>query len=623
MLLLKLTVVALVTTVAVLLPLATAADGAFDAVKHDTEKTLFLFVEATQENRPALSNLENDLTSVSNYIDPSWFNQFVVISFDTSGIKTAAGFSTIEEARVALASIAENPLPSNDGGDLPLLRSVIHGLSSFTFNPQSVVYLITTTGSAVSDQVNGPTLFKALLGWQVQLQYILINSTQGNHSLSTQSTRFVADLAVTTGGNFMKLSSGNLITSYISAHLPTLYDSAFIGDATQGSFTCVQTTYYAAIEPNVGTVYLYLYSIDANLNVNGQYNDVFLKTLFEDGHAGIFSFLPVDGPGIYTVSVKGVGACSLQIRAQSAPASLATTQIPSTTPLITVYSTTTTSAFTGTTPSDASTPIVTTESVATSVVSDPSLYESTTTYINESTTTSLVTAPTPAGFTESTPSGSTSSDTAASTVSIAITESTVPTTSGYYDAEFDVIFVLDIHRTSSPMILINFVNNTLLNFNLNGKINLAVNGLGEYPVFDKFFIPIRGPSDINDALVVLYEVYQSFTNQSNLAGVLGELYNFEYPGYRPKINNHLIVYTTINGTAESDAITIGNEIINNGTYSIVAVTSESNESNIPSLTALVGGKSECVITTNDWTITAAEKLANLIRKASNNNGIYC
>uniref|UniRef100_A0A7E4VR08 VWFA domain-containing protein n=1 Tax=Panagrellus redivivus TaxID=6233 RepID=A0A7E4VR08_PANRE len=321
-------VIVLLVIVAVFLPLTANADGVFGASKHDIEKTLFLIVEATQENTPALSDLEFCLSCVSNYINPYWFNQFVLISFDASGIRSADGFFTTDDARVALESILKNPLPSNNGSDLPLLESVIHGLSSFTFNPQSVVYLITTAGSSVSDQVNGPTFFKALLGWQVQLQYILVNSTQSNHTLSTQSTRFVADLAVTTGGNFIGLTTPFEMTNFINAHLPTLYDSAFIGDATQGSFSCVQTTYYTAIEANVGTVYLYVYSNSVDPSVRSKYNIISLKWLFDDIYARIYSFTPVDGPGIYTVSLSDIGPCSLQIRSQSAPEATATTQIP-------------------------------------------------------------------------------------------------------------------------------------------------------------------------------------------------------------------------------------------------------------------------------------------------------
>uniref|UniRef100_A0A7E4W5B6 VWFA domain-containing protein n=1 Tax=Panagrellus redivivus TaxID=6233 RepID=A0A7E4W5B6_PANRE len=97
-------------------------------------------------------------------------------------------------------------------------------------------------------------------------------------------------------------------------------------------------------------------------------------------------------------------------------------------------------------------------------------------------------------------------------------------------------------------------------------------------------------------------------------------------GYRPDINNHLIIYVTTNGTADAAAVSAAMSIISSGKYSVAAVAYDANGSNTVSLTSLVGGKAECVITANDpddLTITAAEKLTNLIWKASNNNGTYC
>uniref|UniRef100_A0A7E4VL20 DUF4347 domain-containing protein n=1 Tax=Panagrellus redivivus TaxID=6233 RepID=A0A7E4VL20_PANRE len=117
--------------------------------------------------------------------------------------------------------------------------------------------------------------------------------------------------------------------------------------------------------------------------------------------------------------------------------------------------------------------------------------------------------------------------------------------------------------------------------------------------------------------------------QDELWVILGALHDLALQndtGYRTNISNHLIVYATVNEIADDAAVIIANGIIRNGTYNIAAVTYESNGNNTQSLTALVGGKPECVITAADYddlTVTAAEKLASLIWKASNNNGNYC
>uniref|UniRef100_A0A7E4ZVC1 VWFA domain-containing protein n=1 Tax=Panagrellus redivivus TaxID=6233 RepID=A0A7E4ZVC1_PANRE len=307
----NLTVVIWVTTVAVLLPFVTTVNGAVDALKRDTDKTLFLFIEATTQNAHNFGIVADDLEYSESDIDPSWFSQFVVVGFDSTGVLFANATPTIDKTVDLLRSLVSR-LTSSTGCDLPLFEVVIHGLSSFTFNPQSVVYLITTAGSSASDQLYGPTFFKALLGWQVQLQYVLYESTACNNTLDSQGVRFAANLAVVTGGNFVELPSG---AWYINAHLPTLQDSTFIADITHGSFSCIETTYYAAIEENVDRVFLYTLTAANDPDVQGPKSYIFYDALLDAGHALIFYFEPIDGPGIYTITINDVGACSVQIRA--------------------------------------------------------------------------------------------------------------------------------------------------------------------------------------------------------------------------------------------------------------------------------------------------------------------
>uniref|UniRef100_A0A7E4UWE9 ShKT domain-containing protein n=1 Tax=Panagrellus redivivus TaxID=6233 RepID=A0A7E4UWE9_PANRE len=308
-------------------------------------KALVFVVEATPQNSVAVKLLPETLTRVLKIIDSDWFDQFVVIGFDSSGINFSQSCFTASEAIKLLQSLAEFILPDYSSCDMPVLQASLVGIG---FSPQSVMYLITTAGSSVSDQAYELSFLNSMTLWDVQLQSILINSAECNNSLSSQNTYFVANLAVVTGGDFVELSNPSQIDDYICAHLPTLYDSALVETPTHGTFLCAETSYYAAVEDNVGTVYLYSYSDSAVPSVQSGYNSVSLTTLFDDGHARIFSFAPVDGPGIYTIDLNDVGPCSLQIRSQAEiarPTVATTLEIQLTTSFVTTASQTT-----GTTP---------------------------------------------------------------------------------------------------------------------------------------------------------------------------------------------------------------------------------------------------------------------------------
>uniref|UniRef100_A0AC34QNG2 VWFA domain-containing protein n=1 Tax=Panagrolaimus sp. JU765 TaxID=591449 RepID=A0AC34QNG2_9BILA len=204
------------------------------------------------------------------------------------------------------------------------------------------------------------------------------------------------------------------------------------------------------------------------------------------------------------------------------------------------------------------------------------------------------------------------------------------TPSKYYPVTADVVFLIDNSQSFTQAQFTdtaNFILNALQPFNIGATNNLHVallTILGDYDQFAYTVANLNGIYDYNGLRNALNNAFQpdgptSGTGNSALEQALKLVMgpDFKNAGYRPSINNHLIVYITAITSPNPPSIAQAQVILNSGDYKIVAISYQGNGGNTAALTSLTGNVG-CVLqssTQADYTGAFAQSFTDKIFNA--------
>ncbi|CEF59295.1 Epidermal growth factor-like domain and C-type lectin domain and von Willebrand factor, type A domain and MD domain and C-type lectin-like domain and C-type lectin fold domain-containing protein [Strongyloides ratti] len=632
-------------------------------------KSFVLVIENTSFNIKAIKQIQSTLPTTLSSVKQGWFTQYVIVVVDSFNKPYLKISTTINDFKAALIDVI--PSDSTTACDIPLFNAMTMALHQVN-SAKSIFY---TVSRAMPSDLNLEIAFATLVAQkQPQFYYHAITGDSGcNVDFTYPITNRLQKYTIASGGNFIA-TTGATAGSLMSVYIPPMFSGGVLRNPTLMTGTCNSSNLvYFHIDSAVTDVFITMYSTYQSASVISPSGQIeVLKVVYKDTNITsgpklyVYQVSSIVEFGIYTLSMNGVGTCYVQVKSTGG-AEIYVGYVP--TPSSTNY-------IGSHLDNSTSTPLNDYNIIVGKVINDRAVIkyaEILDTYTNElqyikfyrrsncthnlysdpfkcSTGTLLIkyfgndisgTPFTRDSFTlclqngiptPSIPTIIPPINTTTPISSMTTTTTTTPTPSSLKTDVANVYLIIDtssaVPSSSYAVIFSNFIASIFVQYNINPKyINIALSGSpGDNniwltnPTFNTYtslgmlkniinstYYPIDGPQS---------------SGQSQLSQILGQATNnnFLSTGYTSGSIPHLIFYITTSSTPNSDAINVGQTIINSKTFQIISIAYGNNLGNVNSLSSM----SNCVynpMIMNDLN-TLAGTISNKISNAYNNNGIY-
>uniref|UniRef100_A0A914X133 Uncharacterized protein n=1 Tax=Plectus sambesii TaxID=2011161 RepID=A0A914X133_9BILA len=285
-------------------------------------KSLVLVVETTVQNIATLARMRDFLPGWLNSINtqqPSWFTNFILLTFDSSKTNAPIVTTTVNDFVAAFNTSSQAITDFSSNCSQPLFTALTAALQvPLLVVPGSVVWVITKGNP--SDLNRETDAFLAIASTRALVNFLVVDDGFRPCGLDPNSANVapMVDTAVASGGNAFFLPVATF-TTHLSVYMPTLYQSSLL-DMSLNRTCPAGTKWYAQVDAKMTQVVIDTYAYYAQISVTDPTGKpVVTNDLYSSPMNRLLMFSTEGNlAGIYTIAVSSQApTCIVQVRGSS------------------------------------------------------------------------------------------------------------------------------------------------------------------------------------------------------------------------------------------------------------------------------------------------------------------